>query len=117
VDYLPIAEFAMNNQVNKSTGISLFFTNYGFNPCLGIEPAGLHPLILSAQAKKEFFHTDAVANHFKRILTQLKALARISQQQYEDNANRCRDEGALFKENDMIIVSLENMKINRPKKK
>jgi hypothetical protein len=75
MDYLSITEFTMNNQVNKSTGISLFFTNYSFNPCLRIESIGLHPLILSAQAKKEFFYTDAVANCFKRILTQFKALA------------------------------------------
>jgi len=117
VDYLPLAEFAMNNQVNESTGISPFFANYGFNPRLGIEPAGPCPPALSAQAKKEFFRADAVANRFERILTQLKALARISQQRYEDNANTRRDEGALFQKNDMVMVSLENMKTNRPKKK
>src|SRR4029077_14898082 len=38
VDWLPLAEFAMNNQVNDTTGISPFFANYGFNPRLGIEP-------------------------------------------------------------------------------
>ena len=117
VDYLPLAEFAMNNQVNESTGISPFFANYGFNPHLGIEPAGPCPPTLSAQAKKEFFRADAVANRFERILTQLKALARISQQRYEHNANTRRDEGALFRKNDMVMVSLENMKTNRPKKK
>jgi agmatine/peptidylarginine deiminase len=58
-----------------------------------------------------------VANCFKRILTQFKALAWISQQQYEDNTNKHRDEGALFKKNDMIMISLENMKTNRSKKK
>jgi hypothetical protein len=58
-----------------------------------------------------------VANRFERISTQLKALARISQQRYEDNANTRRDEGALFQKNDMVMVSLENMKTNRPKKK
>ena len=117
VDYLPLAEFAMNNQVNDSTGISPFFANYGFKPRLGIEPAGHPPQNLSAQAKMEFFRADAVANRFDRILTQLKALARISQQRYEDNANTRRDEGALFRKDDMVMVSLENMKTNRPKKK
>ena len=69
VDYLPIAEFVMNNQVNKSTGISLFFTNYSFNLCLEIESAGLYLLILSVQIKKEFFCADIIVNCFKRILT------------------------------------------------
>jgi len=58
-----------------------------------------------------------VANHFKQILTQLKALAWISQQHYKNNANTHRDESSLFYESDMVIVSLENIKTNRPKKK
>ena len=117
VDWLPLAEFATNNQVNESTGISPFFANYGYNPRMGVEPAGPCPPILSAQAKKEFFRADVVANRFERILTQLKALAQIAQQRYEDNANTRRDEGALFQKGDMVMVSLENMKTNRPKKK
>ena len=114
---MPLAEFAINNQVNESTGISPFFANYGFNPRLGIEPAGPSPLTLSAQAKKEFFRADSVANRFKRILTQLKALAQISQQHYKNNANTYRDKSALFYKGDKVIISLENIKTNRPKKK
>ncbi|KAM4063560.1 hypothetical protein HRG_011332 [Hirsutella rhossiliensis] len=117
VDWLPLAEFATNNQVNETTGISPFFANYGFNPRLGIEPPGPQPSTLSPLAKKEFLRADAIAGRFDRILTQLKALARISQQRYEDNANTRRDEGPLFQKGDMVIVSLENMKTNRPKKK
>jgi len=58
-----------------------------------------------------------MANYFKRILTQLKALARISQQRYKDNTNTYRDKSALFYKGDIVIVSLENIKINKPKKK
>jgi len=54
VDWLPLAEFATNNQVNKTMGISPFFTNYGYNPHLGIEPAGPRPSALSPHAKKEY---------------------------------------------------------------
>ena len=54
VDWLPLAEFATNNQVNETTGISPFFANYGYNPCLGIEPAGPCPSALSPHAKKEY---------------------------------------------------------------
>jgi len=50
-------------------------------------------------------------------LIQLKALACISQQCYEDNANTKQEEGTIFKKNDMVMVSLENMKTNRPKRK
>ena len=29
---MPLAEFAANNQASKTTGISPFFTNYGYDP-------------------------------------------------------------------------------------
>jgi hypothetical protein len=32
VDLLPLAEFAYNNAPSKSTGVSLFFANKGYNP-------------------------------------------------------------------------------------
>lgn len=117
VDWLPLAEFAMNNQVNETTGISPFFANYGFNPRLGIEPPKPRPPNMTEQAKEEFARADAVAERFQRILDQLKALAAQSQQRYEDNANTSRSEAPLFKEGDLVMVSLANLKTNRPKKK
>jgi len=49
VDWLPLAEFACNNQVNKSTQVSPFFTNYSYNPRLSIKPLKPCPLNLSRQ--------------------------------------------------------------------
>jgi hypothetical protein len=117
VDWLPLAEFAMNNQVNETTGISPFFANYGFNPRLGIEPPKPRQPGMTEQAKKEFARADVVAERFQRILTQLKALAAQSQQRYEDNANTSRSEAPLFKKDDLVMVSLANLRTNRPKKK
>jgi hypothetical protein len=31
-EWLPLAEFATNNQALETTGLSLFFTNQGFDP-------------------------------------------------------------------------------------
>ncbi|EAQ89506.1 hypothetical protein CHGG_06125 [Chaetomium globosum CBS 148.51] len=117
VDWLPLAEFAMNNQVNETTGISPFFANYGFNPRLGVEPPQPRPPNLSDHMKKEYLRADAVALRFERILTQLTALTRQSQQRYEDNANARRDEAPTFRPGDQVMVSLEHMATNRPKKK
>jgi hypothetical protein len=117
VDWLPLAEFAMNNQVNETTGISPFFANYGFNPRLGIEPPQPRPPNLSDHMKKEDLRADAVALRFERILTQLTALTRQSQERYEANANARRDEAPIFRPGDQVMVSLEHMATNRPKKK
>jgi hypothetical protein len=38
VDWLPLAEFALNNAVSKITGFFSFFANYEFNPKLEFEP-------------------------------------------------------------------------------
>src|SRR5258708_202302 len=35
---LPLAEFAYNNTMNKTTGVSLFFTNKGYHPSFMVEP-------------------------------------------------------------------------------
>jgi len=40
VDWLPLAKFAINNQINETMGILLFFANYGYNLCLGVELVG-----------------------------------------------------------------------------
>jgi transposase InsO family protein len=37
VDWLPLAEFALNNVVSETTGFFSFFANYGFNSKLGFE--------------------------------------------------------------------------------
>ena len=53
-----------------------------------------------------------MANHFKWILTQLKTLTQILQQRYKDNANTYRNKSTLFYKSNIVIISLENIKIN-----
>ena len=75
VQWLPLAEFAMNNVTLETTGASPFFANYGFNLKLGIEPSKPPPPTLSTTQKKEFFKANNLAERFDRILTLLKVLA------------------------------------------
>jgi len=37
-EWIAIAEFAYNNKVHSAMQVSPFFANYGFNPCMGVEP-------------------------------------------------------------------------------
>ncbi len=45
VDWLPLVEFVTNNQVSEAIGLSPFFVNYSFHPCLDIEPVKPNPPI------------------------------------------------------------------------
>ena len=117
VDWLPLAEFAANNVVSETTNVSPFFANYGFHPRLGIEPSSPCPPNLSAAQKAQFYKANVVANRFERILDLLKALAKQSQQRYEDNANAHREDAPKFRVGDQVYVDTRNMKTNRPMKK
>ena len=117
VDWLPLAEFAANNVVSETTNVSPFFANYGFHPRLGIEPSSPCPPNLSAAQKAQFYRANVVANRFERILDLLKALAKQSQQRYEDNANAHREDAPKFRVGDQVYVDTRNMKTNRPMKK
>ena len=39
-----MAEFAANNAVSETIGVSPFFANYGFHPKLGVKPSQPCPL-------------------------------------------------------------------------
>jgi hypothetical protein len=117
VDWLPLAEFATNNVVSETTGVSPFFANYGFHPRLGTEPTAPCPPNLSPAQKTQFYKANAVADRFDRILTQLTALAKQAAQRYENNANQSRQDAPRFNVGDEVYVDTRNMKTNRPMKK
>src|SRR5438477_12121321 len=110
VDWLPLAEFAANNVVSETTGVSPFFANYGFHPRLGTEPSAPRPPNLSPTQKREFQKANAVADRFERIIDQLKALARQSAARYEEDANRNRADAPQYAPGDQVWVSTKNMK-------
>ena len=117
VKWLPLAEFATNNVISETTGVSPFFANYGFNPKLGTEPSGPCPPNLSQTQKREFFKANSIADRFDKILTQLRALAKQSADRYEQNANAHREDAPRYKEGDEVYVNTRHMKTNRPMKK
>ena len=117
VDWLPLAEFAANNAVSETTGVSPFFANYGFHPRLGTEPTTPCPPNLSDARKREFYKSNVVADRFERILIQLKALAQQSAARYEEDANENRVDSPTYVEGQKVWVNTANMKTNRPMKK
>lgn len=117
VDWLPLAEFAANNVVSETTGVSPFFTNYGYNPKIGIEPSSPCPPDFTSIRRREFYRANAIAARFSKIFEQLRALATLSQERYEENENSHRKSSPRYQVGDMVYVDTRNMKTNRPMKK
>ncbi|KAI0990791.1 hypothetical protein K3495_g17396, partial [Podosphaera aphanis] len=76
VKWLPMAEFAANNQISTSTQATPFFGNYGFHPrfTIKIKPYARFPLSLNA---KDF------ALKMKDLHEHLKTNIRSAQDQQE----------------------------------
>jgi hypothetical protein len=87
VDWLPLAEFALNNAVSETTGFFPFFANYGFNSKLEFKPRPLHLPDKTPQQKREFMKAYNIADRFDRIFIQVKAFAEDTNRRYENQAN------------------------------
>ena len=61
-------EFAANNVVSETTGVSFFFANYGFHPRLRVEPTKPCPPNLSHVQKGQFYRANTVTDRFEQIL-------------------------------------------------
>jgi hypothetical protein len=116
-DWLPLAEFAANNIVSETTGVSPFFANYGFHPRLGVEPTTPCPPNLVGTRKKQFYKANVVAERFQRILAQLTALAKQSVQRFEETANNHRSPAPRYTTGQEVYIDTKNMKTNQPMKK
>ncbi|KAI1002837.1 hypothetical protein K3495_g5361 [Podosphaera aphanis] len=80
IEWLPLAGFAGNNAISETTTVSPFLANYGYNPKLGVEPRQSCPPSLSTSQRREFLKANAAGDRFSKILQQLKALSKESQQ-------------------------------------
>jgi hypothetical protein len=97
VDWLPLAEFALNNAVSETISFSPFFANYGFNSKLGFEPRPPYSPDKILQQKREFIKAYNIADRFDRILTQMKAFAEDTNRRYENQANQSRTDALRYK--------------------
>jgi hypothetical protein len=108
--WLPLAEFALNNAVNESTQTTPFFANYGYHPRLGFEPVepGGRPAALDA---------EDLALKLKTIHEYLRSEICLAQAQQEKYANRKRKPARRYFEGDLVWLDARNIKTARPQKK
>ena len=108
--WLPLAEFALNNALNESTGMTPFFANYGYHPRIGFEPVlpSRHP----AARDSEGFVTK-----MKAIYEYLRSEIYLSQARYEEQANKKRTPARKYYEGQFVWLDARNIKTARPTKK
>lgn len=109
-DWLALAEFATNNHVSSTTGVSPFFAVYGTNPRFDfgpVEPASDRP---SAEA-------ESFASHMERIHDHLRSEMTFAQEAYAAAANVHRTPAPSYKPGDLVWVNSKNIRTLRPRKK
>ena len=104
--FLSFAEFALNNLVSSSTGVSPFFANYGFNPRMDD-----FSLKESKVQKLSDWLTDIKSIHVSVGLALHEASGRMKY--YADSKRR----EVVFKVGNLVWLSTSNLKSTRPSKK
>jgi hypothetical protein len=103
---LPLAEFAYNNSVQASTGLSPFFACYGFHPRLDCEPSA--PSLVPAVAER----IDALSRA-RESAEQHWQHAVAYQKRYYDSHHRPQ----VFNVGDRVWLSSKNLRLRVPSRK
>ena len=105
-EHLTGVEFAMNNAVNASTGVSPFFMTNGFHPRI---PTTFHESSCQVPAAGEF--VDRILSTLKRAEDSMLR-AQIAQIEQMDKSRRVSP----FQVNDFVYVSAKNISFDTPNK-
>ena len=115
VEWLPLAEFAINNHVSDSTRVTPFYANHGRHPRFTIDTsrpskAQSTPAKLDEAAAKEF------ASRMKDIHEALTEELTLAQEVQAETANQRRTFWK-YVEGDQVFINTQNIRSTRPSKK
>ena len=108
--WLPMAEFAANNQVSATTKATPFFSNYGFHPnfTISIKPCAKNTTGLNA---KDF------AIKMKDLHDYLRANIRTAQDLQEQTINSSRRPAPRYEVGNQVFLSAKNIRTTRNSRK
>jgi Chromo (CHRromatin Organisation MOdifier) domain len=106
-DLLPIAEFAYNNALNATTGISPFFANKGYHPNISIHP---EKELASSRARDFVTDLDELHQHLRDTIS-------AAQKRYQISADHRRTPAPDFQIGEKVFVKAEHFWTTRPSKK
>ena len=114
VRLLPIAEFADNNSITSTIGVTLFFANKGFHPRISFSP----PIDAGSTAYKRIQYTKAnnIADYITRVLNFITKQSVVSRRRITDQANRKRS-NIIYDEGDIVFLSSRNISTEYPSRK
>jgi len=104
---LLLAEFAYNNALSATTGVSPFFANKGYHPNITI-----HPECDIASSRAHDFTID-----LNELQSTLKTEISAAQQRYQKSANAQCSPAPDFKVDDKVFVKAQFFRTTRPSKK
>jgi hypothetical protein len=106
-DLLPLAEFAYNNSLNTSTGVSPFFANKGYHPNISIHPER----DLASQCARDFV-VDLDELH-KTLREQIS----LAQKRYQGPADARRAPPPIIQVGNQVFIKLDHIQTTRPSRK
>ncbi len=109
-DWLPLAEFSMNNQVSESLGFSPFFANKGFNPRMGVET-------YSPQQPLQRPVPTNIQEPLSDLLTDMRANLTVARETMKSSSDLHRQPSHRYQVGDMVMLSTKNLKTRRPCRK
>ena len=113
--WLPLAEYAGNNQVSASTNMTPFFANHGFEARTEFNLDALEPPA-TARERIEADRAVAIVKQMDQVWAQARGCMAKTQQNAAEFANRYRKE-VEYHVGDQVFVSLKNVNTTRPTRK
>jgi hypothetical protein len=114
VDWLPIAELAINNRENTSTGVTPNLALKGYLPRLGVEPDS--PITDARSRSEQLLREDArgTAARMTKVIAFMQQNLRWSQDKMEIYANQHRQAAPEYHVGDKVYVDARNIPAMQP---
>jgi hypothetical protein len=110
-DWLPLAEFAANNQASETTGTLPFFANKGFDPRCQFD---LMPATMNDVNDR---HALMTSKTLSEIHSHLRVEINRANHRYQDNADKHRLPSLNYQPGDLVWLDARNWKTCRPSPK
>jgi Integrase zinc binding domain/Chromo (CHRromatin Organisation MOdifier) domain len=105
--WLAIAEFSYNNKFQSSTLMSPFYANYGYHPCMGIEPR--------RQVKVQ--SVDDFLKQLKKVQEETEAALHKACNDMTHWADHSRADAPNYKPGDLVWLSTQDLHMEQPSRK